>query len=357
MKRTRVAALAGLLGLGVALAACDSSTTSPTLPAPAVMSPVAGTSFNGASQPITLTVSNVSGASSSATYTFEVGSDSNFANKVSTKTVSAGTTGQTSAAMDTLPVNATYYWHARVQDGTSTGAFSGASSFTVGAATTISAPVPVTPANGATVGGWPVMTVTNAVRSGTANALVYRFEVSSSSTFGTLVVSATIVEGVGQTSYQPAASLAATVGTTYYWRVTATDTANNVSSSASTVRTYVFSSLAQGMAALQGLTLWPGAQPPAGTLGHVQISAGWNLFTRVSPLDGKSITSPTLENLQILDLLDRGMDPASACAWLLANYPTSALYYPGIVEGVIGFSYNYMAKTSGQWELIFRVAA
>jgi hypothetical protein len=360
MKRTRVITLAGLLGLAVALAACGSSNpTSPTvtLGAPTPVSPTSGATISGSAQPITLTVTNVSGASASATYTFEVATDSGFANKVSTKTVSAGTSGQTSAQADTLAANATYYWHARAQDGSGTGTFSAASTFTLGPAISLSVPTPVSPANGITAGAWPTLTVTNSTRSGPAGAVVYRFEVSSSSTFTPLVVSATVNEGVGQTSYEPSASLAATVGTTYYWRVTALDTTNNVSSGASTARSFTFSSLAQGMASQQGLTLWPGVQPPAGTYGHVKISAGWDLYTRVSPLDGRTITSPTLEIIRILDLLDRGMDPGSACAWLSANYGTSALYYPGIVEGVIGFSYHYMAKTNGEWELVFRVAA
>ncbi len=350
--------LAGLLGLATALTACSSSTSPTTsLPAPALVSPVSGTSINGSAQPVTLTVSNVSGASSSATYTFEVATDSGFASKVSTKTASAGTSGQTSVLIDTLPPNATYYWHARVQDGNNTGAFSSVGSFTLGAASALSAPTPVSPGNGATTTGWPVMTVTNSVRTGPAGSVLYKFEVSPSSSFTTIAITSTVVEGVSQTSYQPPANQQATMGATYYWRVTATDATSNVSSPPSTARSFLFSSLAQGMAALQGLTLWPGAQPQANTYGHVQISKGWDLFTRTSPLDGKTVTSPTLENLQILDLLERGMDPASACSWLGANYPTSSLYYPGIVEGVIGFSYNYMARTYGQWELVFRVGA
>jgi hypothetical protein len=360
MKRTRVATLAALVGLATIIAACRS--TSPvaattTLGAPIPVSPASGASINGGAQPITLTVTNVAGASASATYTFEVATDAGFTAKVSTKTVPAGASGQTSAQADTLPTNATYYWHARVQDGGSSGSFSSASAFTVGSSVTISAPTPVSPADGVASAGWPTLTVSNAARSGPAGALAYKFEISTNSGFTTTVVSAIVNEGVGLTSFQPPANQAAPLGTTYYWRVTATDTTNSVSSSPSTTRRFVFSSLAQGMAVLQGFTLWPGAQPPAGTFGHVQISKGWDLFTRTSPIDGTSVTSPTLENLQILDLLDRGMDPAAACSWLGANYPTSSLYYPGIVEGVIGFWYNYMARTNGQWELVFRVGA
>ena len=109
------------------------------------------------------------------------------------------------------------------------------------------------------------------------------------------------------------------------------------------------------MAELQGLTLWPGIKP-SNPPGLAKIGTGWELFTKVSPLDGRLVTSPTIENLRILDLIDRGMDPASACTWLEQSYgPTSALYYPYIVEGVIGFSYTYMAKSNGQWDLVFRI--
>ena len=80
MKRTRVATLVGLVGLAMAVGACSNSSSSPTTPTvtlgtPTLVSPAAFATISGTAQPITLTVTNVSGASASATYTFEVASD------------------------------------------------------------------------------------------------------------------------------------------------------------------------------------------------------------------------------------------------------------------------------------------
>ena len=361
MKTTHVAIL---VGLAMAASACGSSSTSPTtstaLGTPSLVSPAASASINATAQPITLTVANVSGASASATYTFEVASDSAFNTKVSTKTATSGSSGQTSVQADTLAAGATYYWHAKVTDGSSSGAFSNTNQFTIGATITIAAPVPVSPANGSASSGWPTMKVNNSVRTGPSGTLTYKFDVSTSSSFATIAFTATVAEGVGQTLFQPTPSQAATFGTTYYWRVTAIDATNGVSSAASTVQSFSYSSLAQGMASQQGFVLWPGVQPPVANFGSVKISAGWGLFTATSPIDGATVRSPTLEILRILDLLDRGMSGPAACDWLNANYgPTSALYYSGIEEGVIAFTYHYMAKNgaNGEWELFFRIGA
>ena len=180
------------------------------------MSPVAGASIAWSAQPITLVVTNISGTSSAATYLFEIATDSAFSNKVFTKTVPAGTSGQTSVQADTLSANTTYYWRARVQDGTTAGAYASFNLFTVGVGVSVSAPVPVSPANGYSSVGWPTLTVTNAARTGPTGVIVYKFEIASDSAFSSIVVSATVSEGSGQTSFQPSSSQNATVGTTMY---------------------------------------------------------------------------------------------------------------------------------------------
>jgi hypothetical protein len=369
MERTRVVALVGLLGLAMTLGACStknsSTSATATVGAPVLVSPAGGASIGWANQPITMVVTNVSGVSSAATYTFEVATDAAFTNKVSTKTASAGT-NQTSVQADTLAALATYYWRARVQDGSTTGPFANPNAFSVGEKIVIGAPTPLSPANSAATAGWPTLTVANATRSGPTGSIVYKFEVSSSSAFTTIVASGSVPEGSGQTSYTPTLSNAPVAGSTYYWRVTVTDTTYSVSGAASTTRSFVFQNLAVAMALQQGITLWPGVQPP-GTPGKTQISGGWDLANLVS-FTGVRFTSPTLENMRLLDLLDRGYDPNAAIGWMNTNgYGTAAVYYSSVAA--IGFEWNYMANLTANdqvcapgtagcaWALVFRVGA
>ena len=98
--------------------------------------------------------------------------------------------------------------------------------------------------------------------------------------------------------------------------------------------------------------LWTGAHPPV-TSGHAVIGDNWNTQT-LTAYSGVSFVSPTLEELRVFDLLDRGFDPQGALDWLNGNgYPTSAAYYPAV--NVIGFPSEYMAFINGKWDLVVRV--
>ena len=111
--------------------------------------------------------------------------------------------------------------------------------FTIGPAVVLNAPTPLTPVGGAATGARPLLTVSNAPRTGPAGALVYRFEVSTSPAFNPLALDATIAEGVARTTYQPNVDLPAEV--TFYWRVSATDPANGVTSPVSAAASFVTS--------------------------------------------------------------------------------------------------------------------
>jgi len=74
------------------------------------------------------------------------------------------------------------------------------SGFGVGAAVTLGTPVQASPAANATVGGQPTLTVNNVARTGTPGTIVYRFEVSTSSSFGSTVAVATVNEQAGGTT-------------------------------------------------------------------------------------------------------------------------------------------------------------
>jgi hypothetical protein len=354
----RTGRLLALLLVMVPLAGCSSSPTAPSLTAPQSMTPANGAQVRNSDQPVTLTVQNstVSGASGSTTYTFEVASDSGFGNKVQTKDgVSAGSAGQTSVTLDVLPAGKDYYWHMRAQSGGTVGPFSATSSFTIGAAVTLNPPTPVSPLTGTSSSSWPTFVVTNATRTGSVGSILYRFEVSNSAAFTTIVLTATMPETPGTTAFVPAANLPAPAQTALYWRAIATDPTSGVSSAASAVQSFTYAATEQAMlAALQGLILWPGTQP-TGANGHAVMGANWNIATLVS-WNGERFTKPSIEELRVFDLIDRGMDPGAAIEWMKSNgYPSVAGWYPSVQA--IGFPYTYVALIGGSWDLVVRVGA
>jgi hypothetical protein len=229
----------------MAAAACGGSTTQPSgaasIAAPAGgVQPPPNTTVRFSDQPITLAVANALVTQpSGTTYTFEVASDPNFATKVQTKAdVAEGANGQTSVRLDQLAGSTDYYWHARTSSNGTVGAFGPTYKFTVGPPVVLNAATPVSPVSNAPTGSLPIFTVANAQKSGPAGALVYRFEASTSQTFASLVLDATVPEGgSGRTSYQATKELPAE--TTIYWRVTAIDQGNGVSSPASATANFV----------------------------------------------------------------------------------------------------------------------
>jgi len=224
-------------------------------------------------------------------------------------------------------------------------------------AITLSAPVPVAPASNATTSGWPTFTVNDSIKTGNASPLVYRFDVSISSTFAAILLTSTVSETPGQTSFTPPSGTAAPPQTSLFWRVVAIDPFNIVASPATAATPFTWApppSAAQMMASLEGITLWPGAQPP-GTTGHAKLGSFWDV-AQLTSFNGATFLSPTIDEIQVFDLLDRGMDPQSAIDWMHANgYQTNAAWYS--VVSVIGFSYEYMALISGHWDLVLKAGA
>ncbi len=350
----------GVSGSGILLLAlmicggCARSPLSPTLSTPQALTPTTNTLIPNSAQPVTLVAQNALGTSASATtYTFEVATDSAFANKVQTKTgVTEGAGGQTSATLSALPANADYYWHVQATAGGTTGLFSAASKFTIGPAVSLGAPGLISPANGSTASTQPTLTVSNASHSGSVGAVAYRFDISTTSTFATIAFTGNAAEGSGgQTSFVVGTALA--VSTTFYWRATAIDTTNIATGPASATGTFTtaaFSGAAANLATQLGLVLWPGVVP-SGVNGHAVMGTNcngdgnWGGTSCFSPLDGGfTFASPTLEALQYFDLFDRGYDPQSAINWLNSNgYSTSAQWYPPPDKAVLGLGTVYLA--------------
>lgn len=210
-------------------AAVTEAVTGVTITAPAPVSPTVNQQFKYAEQPITLTIKNaVSTGTTARTYTFEVATDAAFASKVFSKDGVAEGSGQTSLKIDTLPGPAakSYFWRARASSGTLTGPYSAALGLGIGAAVTLSTPVLASPGAGATVGGQPTLTVNNVQRTGPAGQLVYRFEVSATSSFASLLAATSVVEqGDGTTTTTINANLG---NGNYFWRVQASDPANAI---------------------------------------------------------------------------------------------------------------------------------
>ena len=258
MKHRASAVLLGLSALCAVAGACSSSSpVSPSTPAAAVavgdasatasvttprpLTPVTGAAIANLAQPVTLAVLNaIVTKPGGTTYTFEVATDAAFASKVQTKDgVVEGAGTQTTVALSVLAPAQDYYWRARATAGGTVGVFSNVFKFTIGPAISINAPVPISPIGGAGTGARPALRVTNATRTGPAGPISYRFEVSASSTFASIIATATVPEGVNETGFIPTADLP--IQATLFWRVTAIDPANNISSPATAAQSFVTS--------------------------------------------------------------------------------------------------------------------
>ena len=268
--------------------------------------------------------------------------------------VAEGANNQTSVKLDALPAGKDYWWHARASGGGTTGLFGTAFKMTIGPAIVISTPVPIAPLTGQTTPARPALRVTNVTRVGTTGPITYFFEISTTSTFASLLASGTNTEGVNETGYLPTKDLPSSG--TLYWRATAIDATDSVSSLPSPVQSFTASILSQAQITANklGTTLWPGVQPP-GAVGHATMGMDWGVEPFTS-FDGFTFLNPPLDELQIFDLLDRGMSPPDAIDWMHANgYATIGVWYPGV--NVIAFAYEYMALINGRWDIVLRAGA
>ena len=154
--------------------------------------------------------------------------------------------------------------------------------------------------------------------------------------------SLTVKPGV-KNGRQSAFGSAGFYNTLNFWRATAIDAANGVTSATSGVQSFTpFNAL------------WPG-QVPTGTHGHAILGPGWNPQILTS-FDGHQFQSPPLDETRVFDLLDLGYEPQAALDWMNSHgYPTQALYYPSV--RAVGFLYTYVALVNGSWELVLRAGA
>ena len=230
-------ALGGLTALVamICLVGCESAkSANPTAPsvagpipgvnitAPRPLEPYAGSTLVFDGEPMTLLIENA-GTSGARTIwlQLEVAADTSFQQIVhQADQISLGGNGRTSYRLPApLGAGYTYYWRTRAVDGANTGPYSSVSNFNVVPPVVIDAPVAIAPSGKITTNK-PEFKVTNGAISGTTG-VVYRFEVSLTGDFSTMVAIVTVVpNGSGSTTM--------TIGdlpykTTYYWRVRGSD--------------------------------------------------------------------------------------------------------------------------------------
>ena len=224
-------------GPSVTAASVTDASTGVTVGAPQPVSPADGAQFKYVEQPVKVTISNgVTTGSTPLTYGFEVATDAGFANKVYTKdAVPEGAGGQTNLTLDRLGPARTYFWRARSG---STGPYSKVRNFAIGPEVILQAPILAAPAQNGTVTGRSVALTTNNVgRTGPAEQVTYRFEMSDSAAFTNLLFTSTLREQPGsQTSVT--VNLTSTVAATYFWRVQASDPPNLVTTAFSAVGSF-----------------------------------------------------------------------------------------------------------------------
>ncbi|HUQ86376.1 MAG TPA: hypothetical protein VM096_02390 [Vicinamibacterales bacterium] len=190
--------------------------------APRPLEPYAGSTlvFNG--EPPTLLIENAGTSGARAIWLqLEVSSDTSFQQIVhQADQIALGGNGRTAYRLPApLGAGYTYFWRTRAVDGANTGPYSSTSSFNVVPPVVIDAPVAIAPSGKITTTK-PEFKVTNGAISGTSG-VVYRFEVSKSGDFSTMVAVVTATpNGSGSTTM--------TLGelpykTTYYWRVRGSD--------------------------------------------------------------------------------------------------------------------------------------
>ncbi|HYT73594.1 MAG TPA: hypothetical protein VEL79_02495 [Vicinamibacterales bacterium] len=232
--RSRSRIIFWAFGLLLSTAACQTSKSSnPTAPTvagpipgvtisqPVMLQPAQGWKFKDSEQPILLVVQNAtSNGVRPLTYTFEVATASDFANKVFSRSNVAPGDGKTSVQVDHLDNGKAYYWRAWAQDGANTGTPATAG-FEIYPPAAVNPPAPVSPVNNAVAASLtPAIVVGNAAIVGPVGPLAYEFQVASDQAFTKLISAGIIAEGSGQTTFN---SSPLTAAATMYWRARAGD--------------------------------------------------------------------------------------------------------------------------------------
>ena len=195
--------------------------TGVTLTSPTPVAPTANQQFKFAEQPLTLTVANAVSTGTTATTASRPATRRLRARSFQIASVGSAQCVENRHAGGPRP-------RALLARGPRAAACgpTGVRGFGVGAAVTLTTPVLASPAAGGTVGGQPTLTVNNVQKTGPAGQIVYRFEISTAASFGSVLAAATATEqGGGATSTTINANLG---NGNYFWRAQASDPSNGI---------------------------------------------------------------------------------------------------------------------------------
>ena len=118
------------------------------------------------------------------------------------------------------------------------------------------------------------LTVNNVVKTGPAGLILYRFEVSNSPSFASLLFVNTVSEqGGGQTSVQ--LSTANTLQGSYFWRVQASDPSNAVTTGLSGVMAFTYQPFS-----MRDATIWNNPQAASSNNASASFNARRSSTTR-----------------------------------------------------------------------------
>lgn len=203
--------------------------------------PANGAQIRWAEQPVALRILNgVTTGSSPITYTFQVATDAAFSRVVQTQeNVAQGAARATSTNLSQLDGPQTYFWRAQANISAGAGPYSAIQVFTVGPRVVLGTPTPSSPINGQRAGSPLALTMANISREGPAGPIRYTVEVASDSGFSNRLFTGQGNETPGSNTTVTAAISGLVEGTTYYWRASATDTTNNITTPFSPTASFV----------------------------------------------------------------------------------------------------------------------
>ena len=190
-----------------------------TISSPTAVTPVNGLLIRVGDQPIQLTFSRaISNSERPYWYEVQVSRTDTFSDLAhdADKVDSSGEPADAYELAGMLDAEQMYYWRVRALDGANTGPYSAIASFEVFTPLVVGKPTPAAPAGGAvTATRQATLVLNNAPVTGPATSVAYRFEVSASPAFGSVVASMTIPAG-GATTTATTGDLA--WETFYHWR-------------------------------------------------------------------------------------------------------------------------------------------
>lgn len=233
--------------------------------APRLLEPAENVKIKESQQPITLLVENSSSNGvRPVAYTFEVASETSFATKLYARSgVVPGTDGRTRVTVDRLDSGRVYYWRVRADDGANSSVYSTAA-FELLPKPQLDPPDQHGPINNAQTSRRPELVVGSSTRNAAVGNVEYEFHISTDVAFVAVIASGRRSEAGATTSYTPDNDLVA--GTTYFWRVRASDgEATSSWSGAESFRT---------AAAAPGPGPGPGPSPTPGNGGSCASSNG-----------------------------------------------------------------------------------